>query len=87
VTSSMTGRSAVLMQNHGATTTGVTLAQAMDRAVTLEWLCRVYLGAVQAGTPSLIDAKELERVRKKIDALQADQAQALAARGSCECGD
>lgn len=87
VTASMQGRHAALMQNHGATTTGSTLDEAMERAITLEWLCKVYLKASQSGTPSLIEKKELERVRTKIEALYADQARALAARKDCDCDD
>jgi L-fuculose-phosphate aldolase len=38
----LAGRSAVILQNHGALTYGSTLAQAYNRARTLEWLARTY---------------------------------------------
>src|SRR5262249_60272184 len=36
------GRSAAILQNHGAICYGRTLPEAYDRAVLLEWLARVY---------------------------------------------
>lgn len=65
----MEGRSAVLLQNHGAVTWGRTLAKAYERAVLLEWLCALYLRAVQLGTPRLLDAGELDAVRGHLDEL------------------
>lgn len=57
---------AALMQNHGATTLGATLAEAMEHAITLEWLCTVYLSAKQAGTPNLLSRDELDEVAERL---------------------
>jgi L-fuculose-phosphate aldolase len=53
------GRSAALLQNHGALTVGADLAQAHDRARLLEWLCALYWRALQAGPPRLLTDEEL----------------------------
>lgn len=65
---------AALMQNHGATTLGATLAEAMENAVTLEWLCTVYLAARQAGTPSLLSQDELDEVEERVRTLAEQRA-------------
>lgn len=80
VTTAMRDRSAVLMQNHGATTIGATLDQALARTITLEWLARVYLIANQSGDPSLIDDDELARVKEQMAKFSRDQQQRLKAR-------
>ncbi|WP_281690164.1 class II aldolase/adducin family protein [Pseudonocardia thermophila] len=54
--------SAVLHANHGATTIGPDLAKAYDRAVLLEWLCRLWHQAQLAGTPRLLPPEEIARV-------------------------
>lgn len=65
VSESMLGRNAVLLQNHGATVVGATLAQAFDRALLLEWLCGVYHRAASIGTPRLLTSGELAVVRER----------------------
>ena len=60
------GRSGVLLQNHGTTTVGPTLAKAYQRSVYLEWCCRAYYLARLLGTPSLIADDELRRVEGKL---------------------
>lgn len=82
VCDAMRGRTAALMKNHGLVTIGETIEKALARAVTLEWLARVYLVADAAGTPSLIDAEELERVGRKQAELAALQQQHLRNRRS-----
>lgn len=82
VTSTMAGRSAALMQNHGAITTGSSLEQALTRTYTLEWICEVYLTAAQSGDPSLLDDAELQRVAEQMQKLAAEQSRRLAARDS-----
>jgi L-fuculose-phosphate aldolase len=59
-------RTACLMGNHGAVTTGADLKTAHDRAVYLEWLCDVYLRAASAGTPRLLPPDEIEAVARKL---------------------
>lgn len=87
VTEAIKGRAAALMQNHGAVTIAQTLQQALARSVTLEWLSRVYLIAAQNGTPSLIDAAELERVRQQQKRFGSEQKRRLAAREAAGCCD
>jgi L-fuculose-phosphate aldolase len=62
----LAGRTAVILQNHGALTYGSTLSQAYDRARTLEWLARIYWHARLAagrGTLRLLDQAALDEVR------------------------
>jgi L-fuculose-phosphate aldolase len=58
----LTGRQAVILQNHGAVTYGRTLAEAYERALLLEWLARVYRLACSSGTPRILSAAELDEV-------------------------
>jgi len=87
VTTALKGRSAALMQNHGAVTVANTVAQALARSVTLEWLARVYLIATQSGSPSLIDDDELQRVVQQQQKFGDEQKARLAARPSGKCCD
>lgn len=56
------GRSAAILQNHGAITYGTTLAEAYDRAALLEWLAGIYRKALQYGSPRLLTTEELDEV-------------------------
>lgn len=80
VTHTLQGRTAALMQNHGSITIGDTVDQALSRSITLEWLCRVYLTAIQSGEPSILDAQELKRVAKQQNKFRSEQQRRLAAR-------
>ena len=82
VSESIKGRKAALMQNHGATTVGDTVKQALTRAITLEWLSRVYLVATQSGSPTLIDDDELGRVALQQAKFRNEQKKRLSARSS-----
>ncbi|MGH3438553.1 MAG: class II aldolase/adducin family protein [Sciscionella sp.] len=62
----MEGRSACLLANHGTVTIGESLAAAYDRAVQLEWACRVWLAATAAGDPQLLSGDEMARVAEKL---------------------
>ncbi|MET3963377.1 L-fuculose-phosphate aldolase [Marmoricola sp. OAE513] len=55
VTAALTGRSAALMANHGAVTTGGDLAKAVENALLLEWCCRLLLDATVLGSPRFLD--------------------------------
>lgn len=66
VLEALRGRTGCLLRNHGAVTTGDDLASAYDRAAQLEWMCRVWLAASGAGTPSLLPADEIGRVVEKL---------------------
>ncbi|GEL20370.1 class II aldolase/adducin family protein [Pseudonocardia asaccharolytica] len=63
----MAGRFGVILQNHGATTYGDSLAKAYTRSVYLEWVCRMYYQARLLGEPNLLPAEEIERVAAKLD--------------------
>lgn len=57
------GRTAVILQNHGALTYGTSLAEAYERAVLLEWLAQIYWYAHALGEPRLLDERQLAEVR------------------------
>lgn len=80
VTEALRGRSAALMQNHGAVTVADSIDKALARSVTLEWLARLYLVATQSGSPSLVDDEELARVRKQFSKYAEGQNRRLASR-------
>ena len=61
------GRSAALMQNHGAITTADTLQKALARTITLEWCAEVWLKATAAGSPSLLDNAQMEQAKRQME--------------------
>ena len=61
----ITGHSACLLANHGMIVHGRDPAQALERAVLLEGLCRQYLLARAAGTPRLLTDEELAAARER----------------------
>jgi L-fuculose-phosphate aldolase len=66
VVTALAGRSACLLANHGAVTTGPDLATALTRARALEWVCDVYLRAAAAGRPRLLPPEEIATVVAKM---------------------
>jgi len=62
VVTALTGRSAALLRNHGAVTTGESLERAYERAVLLEWLCAVWVRASALGEPAVIAHEDLTRL-------------------------
>ncbi len=60
--------SAALLANHGAVTVGPDLPSAVEAALTLEWLCDVYLRAAAAGQPRVLDEYALARARADLAA-------------------
>lgn len=56
------GRSAAILQNHGAITYGSTLGEAYERAALLEWLAGVYRRSLDYGSPRLLTVGELDEV-------------------------
>jgi L-fuculose-phosphate aldolase len=58
----MKGRYGVLLQNHGATTYGESLAEAYSRSLYLEWVCRIYCEAKAIGDPRLLTEAEFDAV-------------------------
>lgn len=63
VTDALQERTAALLANHGTVNYASTLADAVDGAITLEWVCRLYLDAAQLGTPRVLDAEQQAAVR------------------------
>jgi L-fuculose-phosphate aldolase len=57
------GRRAALLANHGAVTYAATLAEAVERAVLLEWACSLYLDAARIGMPRGLDEQQQDAVR------------------------
>ncbi len=66
----LSGRSAVILRNHGALTCGPILARAYERARTLEWLARVYWYARLVGTPQTLSESALTEVSDAVRALR-----------------
>jgi L-fuculose-phosphate aldolase len=64
---------AALLANHGAVTIGEDLAAAVEAALTLEWLCDVYLRAAAAGTPRVLDDEDLKRARTDLASYKANR--------------
>jgi L-fuculose-phosphate aldolase len=63
VTDALDARRAALLANHGAVTYAATLAEAVERAVALEWACGVYLDAARIGTSRVLDDQQQAAVR------------------------
>lgn len=51
---------AALMASHGAVVVGESLEVALERARLLEWVSRVYLEALSAGTPQILSPSDME---------------------------
>lgn len=66
----LAGRAAVILRNHGAIAYGATLAQAYERARTLEWLARAYWHARMLGDPATLSAGALTEVSEAMRALR-----------------
>ena len=65
VAGAMRERDACLMSNHGLVAAGSTLARAMKVAQEIESLCDVYLKALAAGEPALLNTAEMAEVLQK----------------------
>jgi L-fuculose-phosphate aldolase len=59
------GRRACLLANHGLVTLGADLASARLLAEEIEAVCAQYIHARAAGTPVVLPAREMKRVRAK----------------------
>ncbi|MCO5999496.1 class II aldolase/adducin family protein [Actinoallomurus rhizosphaericola] len=55
-----------ILGNHGTVAVGADLGAARTGAEYLEWLSELYLRAVSAGKPRLLDAEEIARVAAKL---------------------
>lgn len=67
VQAALEGRSAALMQNHGAVAYGATPEEAYDRAELVEWLCAMWAEAARLGTPRVLGADELAAVVRRME--------------------
>jgi L-fuculose-phosphate aldolase len=80
----LAGRNAVILRNHGALACGPDLARAYDRAITLEWLARVYWHARLAGTPRTLSEAALTEVSDATRELRYGEQTLLAQGGASE---
>ncbi len=62
VSDALRGRTAALMQNHGAIAYGSTLEHAYDRAQLIEWMSQLYTTAASLGSPRILTSNELSAV-------------------------
>lgn len=60
------GRTACLMQNHGAVGYGHDLDYAVESALLVEWACRMYWTARAIGTPSSLTDEQLQDVAAQV---------------------
>jgi L-fuculose-phosphate aldolase len=65
-TAALDGRSAAILQNHGAISYGGSLGEAYDRALLLEWLAQVHRLACSRGEPRILTDAELAEVTAEI---------------------
>jgi L-fuculose-phosphate aldolase len=59
-------RHGCLLRNHGTVTTGTSLAEAYERALQLEWACRVWLLARSAGEPALLSTDQMRDAARRL---------------------
>src|SRR3954447_26653045 len=62
VLDALEARTAALMQNHGAITYAGSLDAAFDKALLLEWLCRLQVTAMSMGRPRALSDRDLAEV-------------------------
>lgn len=60
------GRRGCLLANHGTVAYGDSLGAAYHRVQHLEWVCRLWLLARSAGSPTLLPPAEIEHVVEKL---------------------
>jgi len=65
VVAALRGGNAALMANHGMVALGGTLKEALRIAAEIETLASQYWHACQLGTPHVLDARELDKVRAR----------------------
>lgn len=58
VNAALAGRSAALMANHGAVSTGSSLEKAIENALLLEWCCRLLIDASILGAPTFLNSDQ-----------------------------
>lgn len=63
------GRHAVLLEAHGAVTTGRSIAEAYARSVQLEWAARMYSAAAALGSPRALSGEQVAAVAARLEQL------------------
>lgn len=66
VAGALEGRTAALMQNHGAVAIGHGLDVALEAALMTEWACRVYWTARTIGDPNVLTDEQLQQVAEQV---------------------
>lgn len=66
VQNALEGRTACLMQNHGAVGYGHDLGYAVEAALLVEWACTVYWRARALGTPAALSDEQLRDVAAQV---------------------
>ena len=59
------GRKACLLGNHGMIALGTDLADALEVAVEVEFVCEIYLRTLQAGGPHILTSQQMHDVKEK----------------------
>ncbi|MEU0495077.1 class II aldolase/adducin family protein [Mycobacterium sp. NPDC006124] len=59
------GFGTVLLRNHGAVSSARSVAEAVEHACLIEWLCDVHLAASSLGTPALLSDDDLAAVAEQ----------------------
>lgn len=67
------GRNAVLLANHGAVTVGLNLREALRRALEVERLAKIYVGAEALGGARALDEVEISRSRAFFESYRQGQ--------------
>ncbi|HTU13789.1 MAG TPA: class II aldolase/adducin family protein [Solirubrobacterales bacterium] len=70
VRAALEGRRGALLANHGAVVYADRLERAVDLAHQLEWFAKLYLLALCAGQPALLDQAELDHVSERAATLR-----------------
>ena len=65
----LAGRSAALLQNHGATAVGTDVGQAYEHARLVEWLAELYYRSSRLGPPRILSEAELAAFGEQVAAL------------------
>jgi L-fuculose-phosphate aldolase len=74
VIAALEGRTAALMESHGAVTHGPDLAAAIDATELLEWACGVFIHARACGTPRVLAGDERRAARAALEAYEQSRA-------------
>lgn len=62
----LSGRRAALMSNHGTVAIGPDLHTAVENAGLLEWAATIYWRAAAVGAPRVLDAEQIDELRRTV---------------------